>query len=191
MTKHFLLKIASLALFVPIFFGAAKAQSDLPKTEVGAFLTTIDLRDSVGEKPLGVGGRLTYNLNDNFAIDGEVSYFPENPAGNFGQTAAFAGVRAGVRTEKIGVFAKARPGAVRFGGDFFGVRNGGSQTKFAFDAGGVLEFYPSRRVIVRIDVGDTIIPFGDDRIFTGASINPVRPGTTHNLQASFGIGFRF
>ncbi len=166
------------------------AQTDEHPIEVGGFLTTIDFRDSAGEKPLGVGGRFTYNFTDNFALDSEIAYFPENPSGNFGQTVALAGVRAGVRTERIGVFGKVRPGIVHFGGEFFTARNE-SQSNFALDVGGVLEFYPSSRVIVRVDLGDTIIPFGDDTINSPLPPFILRPGTTHNFQGSFGIGFRF
>jgi hypothetical protein len=158
--------------------------------EVGAFLTTIDLSDSVREQPLGFGGRFTYNFTDNLAIDSEVSYFPEDPGGNFGQTIAVAGLRAGVRNKKFGAFVKARPGLVHFGGDaFFFVDD--NPVRFALDVGGVLEFYPSKRVILRVDIGDTIIPFGDDTINSPVPPLASSPGTTHNLQASFGVGFRF
>lgn len=57
------------------------------------------------------------------------------------------------------------------------------------DVGGVLEFYPSRKVLTRIDVGDTIIHYGDGSFFpTG-----IAPGSrnSHNLQISAGVGFRF
>jgi hypothetical protein len=179
----------AIALF--LFSSESFAQTREHPIEVGGFLTTIDLRDTVGEKPGGFGGRFAYNFTNNFAFDAEAAYFPENPSGNFGQTVALAGLRAGIRSESFGVFAKLRPGVVRFGGEFFRVRNDGSQNYFAVDVGGVLEFYPSPRVIVRLDFGDTIVPFGDNTINTGGLPPTIRPGTTHNFQGSFGIGFRF
>ncbi|MEO6588219.1 MAG: hypothetical protein ABIP06_02725 [Pyrinomonadaceae bacterium] len=148
------------------------------------------MKKSVSESPIGIGGRITYNINKYAAIDGEIVYFPQNPGGNFGESQALAGVKAGIRKEKFGLFAKARPGFVRFGGDFFKLRNGGAKSYFAMDVGGVVEFYPDSRVIIRADVGDTIIPFGNDRIQTGLA-TAISPGTTHNLQTSIGIGFRF
>jgi len=51
-----------------------------------------------------------------------------------------------------------------------------ANTDFSLDVGGVIEFYPSKLVTVRFDVGDTII----NRSFV-----------THNLQLCAGIGFRF
>lgn len=191
MNKHKFLKLPGVAFSLLLISINGFAQSDLRKTEIGFLLTTIDLNKSVGEKPLGVGGRFTYNANDYIAFDSEISYFPQNPSGDFGETAVLAGVRAGIRTDKIGVFAKARPGLIRFGGDSFKVYNGAARNNFAVDVGGVLEFYPNKRVIIRVDAGDTIIPFRNDGVRTGASIIPGTPGTTHNFQGSFGIGFRF
>lgn len=193
MNKYYLLNIFAILLSAGFIAAAANAQSqtDVPKTEIGAFVTAIDLNKSVGEKPLGFGGRFTYNLNNYVAIDSEAAYYPQNPSGDFGETQALIGVRAGIHTEKIGVFAKLRPGLVRFGGDGFKAYNGRARNNFALDVGGVLEFYPTEHFIVRVDLGDTIIPFGGDRIRTGASIIPRSPQTTHNFQGSFGIGFRF
>lgn len=191
MRKHHLLSILTIVLFLFVISVETRAQYDWRKTEAGFVITGLDVNDAVGEKPIGIGGRLGYNFNEYVAIDGQLNYFPENPQGNFGQTQGLLGVRAGVRVNKrIGVFAKVRPGFVRFGGDFFKVRNGGARNYFDLDVGGVLEFYPNSRVIVRVDYGDNIIMFGDDQI-NRATVAPVTPGTTHNLQASFGIGFRF
>lgn len=191
MMKHFNYNTnLSAVLFLFICCGAVFAQEDLRKIEIGAFVSAIKLKKSVSESPLGIGGRLTYNINKYAAIDGEIAHFPQNPSGNFGESQAFAGVKAGIRNEKFGLFAKARPGFVRFGGDFFKVRNGGAKSYFAMDVGGVFEFYPNSRVIIRADVGDTIIRFGNDRIQTGSAA-AISPGTTHNLQTGIGIGFRF
>jgi hypothetical protein len=191
MLGRHLVQLFGAVTFVFLFSLAAGAQTSEHPITVGGFVGTIDLRGPVGEKPLGFGGRVSYDFNDHFALDGEAAYFPQNPSGNFGQTAAFAGVKAGIRTKNVGVFAKARPGVVRFGGDFFKAYNGQSQNHFALDVGGVVEFYPSKRVVVRVDVGDTIIPFGQDPVRGPLPPFVTRPGTTHNLQASIGAGFRF
>jgi hypothetical protein len=191
MKRRCLVRMAGLATLVFLFSLVAVAQTSEHPITVGGFVGTIDLRASVDEKPLGFGGRLTYDFNDNFALDGEAAYFPQNPSGNFGQTVALAGLKAGYRSEKVGVFGKVRPGVVHFGGDFFKTYNGQSQSHFAVDVGGVLEFYPSQRVVVRVDLGDTIIPFGQDTIRGPLPPFITRPGTTHNFQASVGVGFRF
>jgi hypothetical protein len=174
-----------------LFSSESFAQTREHPFEVGGFLTTIDLRDLVGEKTGGLGGRFAYNFTDNFAFDSEVAYFIEDPSGNFGQTVALAGLRAGVRNENFGAFAKFRPGVMRFGGGVFRSLNNHSRNYFAVDVGASLEFYPSPRMIVRGDFGDTIVSFGANTINRPSTPSTIRPGTVHNFQASFGVGFRF
>jgi hypothetical protein len=65
-----------------------------------------------------------------------------------------------------------------------------SHNNFAFDAGGVLEFYPSSRAIVRLDAGDTIVRIRNAT--PGVLGSPVATSdTTHNFQFSVGFGYRF
>jgi hypothetical protein len=190
MQSRFLVQVMGVLIAMFLLSSQSFAQTEDHPIEVGVVVTTIDLRDSVAEKPLGIGVRFAYNFTRNLAIDGEIVHFPENPSNNFGQTIVLAGLKAGLRTEKFGAFAKARPGVAHFGGEAFRARNN-TQSRIAFDVGGVLEFYPSSRVIIRVDVGDTIIPFGDDVINRPVPPFVFRPGTTHNFQTSFGIGYRF
>jgi hypothetical protein len=69
------------------------------------------------------------------------------------------------------------------------------------DVGGVVEFYPSKRIVTRFDVGDTIIHFGRRNLntvlfdpltntFTPATI-PIPSRTSHNFQFMTSVGFRF
>jgi hypothetical protein len=189
MMKRCLTRSVSLLAFFFTLFSGALAQELTQRVEVGAAVSIIDLRSSIGEKTLGVGGRFTYNLADRFALDSEVVRFPQEN-GYYGYTQALAGVKAGFRYHRLGAFAKFRPGVVHFNGAGFRASNGGSKTNLAVDVGGVLELYSSsRRIAVRIDFGDTIIPFGDEVITRGGGLR-VRPGTTHNLQSSFGVSLR-
>jgi hypothetical protein len=65
-----------------------------------------------------------------------------------------------------------------------------SHNNLAVDVGGVLELYPSRRAIVRLDAGDTIVRI---RNATAGVIGApaVTTDTTHNFQFSVGFGYRF
>src|ERR1041384_3080050 len=165
----------------------------------------------------GFGGRIGYNVARCFTREAEANFFPrernvtDNDFNGGRKTEGLFGVKIGRRYKEVGVFAKARPGFVRFSqGDF--TRNGNiclavvptpigcfapkARTDFAFDLGGVLELYPSSRTIIRFDAGDTILR-------TGAHIVPVNTtnngtfavgvgsDTTHNFQGSIGIGYRF
>lgn len=194
------------------------AQSqDVPKYEIGAEFTTLQ-RDSFGTQRTepGVGARFTYNLNEMFAFEAAGYLFPARcgdctEGGRMHQIVG--GVKVGKRFEKWGVFAKARPGVVSFSqGEFNVVRipPGGvlpfetevkRTNNFALDLGGVIEFYPSRRIVTRFDVGDTMVHF-TRRTTNFVSFDPVtwvpilvpftRPArTTHNFQFSAGVGFRF
>lgn len=167
------------------------AQDELPKFEAGAQMSILRLKE-IRENPVGVGGRFHYNFHRSFALDNEVNYFPENPSGNFGETLALFGVRAGKRWDQVGVFAKARAGVIHFGGSFFDLRLS-EKTHPAFDVGGVLEYYVGRRVILRFDASDLIVPYGDTTIVTGLlpPIQLMRLGTQHNLHTSVGVAFRF
>ena len=179
------------ALLTP---AAALAQSgvDEHKFEVGAVLTGIDMRDSTGNKPLGVGVRFGYNFHEYAAFDSELAYYPKGSSGNFGETQGLFGVKAGKRFGKVpvGLFVKARPGFIKLGRDVTSRNPALGETRPALDLGGVLELYPSERSIVRIDYGDTIVSFGDT-LFNSALRPPRVIGTTHNKQASFGFAFRF
>lgn len=178
----------------------------------------------------GFGPRFTYNLTNHIALEGEGNFFPERhdendfgvPSGQIYQ--GQFGIKAGKRFKKMGLFIKGRPGFITFTkvSQFAGFRTItaihpftrvpvqienpefriGKATYFSTDLGGVVEFYPSRRLVTRFDIGDTIIRYGTYReplsiVCPGVQpfcIPPVfeRPAETkHNLQFSAGIGIRF
>ncbi len=148
----------------------------------------------------GVGGRFTFNLTENIAVEAEGNYFtrelfPFFRGGHMFQ-AQFGG-KVGKRFDRWGVFGKARPGFVGFTKAFeipFGAQTSSSfqcATKYlpSLDAGGVVEFYVSPRWMARFDVGDTIIWY-DEIAFPGTTF-AIPAVTRNNLQLSSGIGFRF
>lgn len=176
----------------------------------------------------GFGGRFGYNLTEDLAIEAELNFFPKadsfSPPGAFNDgnlIEGLFGLKAGKRFEKAGIFGKARPGFLYASkGDLqpgpgspcgqiltppVGSRcfQTTSKNSFAFDLGGVVELYPTKRTLIRLDVGDTIVRL-DKRNVT-AVLNPLPSGfpasslvifgvpaeTTHNFQGSVGIGFRF
>jgi hypothetical protein len=193
---------------------SVSAQTNEHKAEVGGLFTVVSLTDfqerlfpSIGngsDVMSGVGGRFGYNFHKYVALDAEVNFFPESHLANeeFGQKMqGFIGVKAGVRNDKVGVFAKARPGVMWFGE--FSSRGGCSSTAFgsvcgvshekdfAMDLGGVFEYYPTDRLIVRADVGDTIIRYQERQTRIGSLPVLVPAATKNNLQISLGIGWRF
>lgn len=176
----------------------------------------------------GFGARFTYNVTNDVAFEAEGNFFPRRgddfgvPGGQIYQ--GQFGVKAGKRFKKIGFFFKIRPGLVSFSkvSQFIGFKavtfihpihgvehfenaefRVGKATYLSTDLGGVVEFYPSRRIVTRLDIGDTIIRHGVYReplgivcplsAFGGCPTQLFeRPAETrHNLQFSAGIGFRF
>src|SRR6266536_1915719 len=168
----FLLKMTAVAICLLLSPLATRAQStDIPKYEVAAEFSSLTLNP--GHTEPGLGGRFTYNLNKNVALEAAGYFFPHScefcSTGRI--TEGLFGVKAGKRFEKWGIFGKARPGLVSFSkGAFNLVPIGGGGpfpfrvetnrlTNFALDVGGVLEFYPSRRIVTRFDFGDTMVRF--------------------------------
>jgi hypothetical protein len=193
--------------------GAAAQEGEAPKFEIGVQYSSLSINlPGFGgtEHAPGVGARVTYNLNDYFAVEAEGNIFPsvsqsDYTTGGDLQQAQF-GVKAGKRWKRFGLFAKARPGFVSFGDTLTPVQvesGGGTvfrfdrerKTHFSMDVGGVLEFYPSRRMLVRFDAGDTIIRYGEhaelQSSFPGPTvIGPAASQTMHNFQFTAGVGFR-
>jgi Outer membrane protein beta-barrel domain len=215
------------ALVLGLTFHDARAQSDEKKFEAGGQFSvlrvptrTIDASGFVfvtteqRDTEYGLGARIGYNFSKYFAAEAEVNFFPRDQELTGGKKLqGLFGVKVGKRFEKFGLFGKARPGFVRYQkGDYRFV--GGiavfpppivnfrpvARTNFAFDLGGVAEFYPSKRTIIRFDAGDTIVrlpvrnvaaiqlnsPFSTNLVVISAAAE-----TTHNLQLSVGFGVRF
>lgn len=208
--------VASLvALILLLGYSSARAQQpEPPKLEVGAQFSSLTLTEPGAKREVGIGARVTYNLTDNLAVEAEGNYFPSGSTKGFSPGGSILqgqfGLKAGKRWEKFGLFAKARPGFVSFDGTFEPKLLGTTaingvqfpvydferiirSTNFSMDLGGVVEAYPSRRVVVRFDVGDTMIRYGshDELDFSRTPElfrAPVR--TTHNFQFSAGVMFR-
>jgi hypothetical protein len=212
-------------LCLPLCTPEAKAQSDdVSKFELGVHFTSITKPDNDNAATqAGFGGRFTFNFNRSVALEAVGNFFPNScrfcgngpVAGDNSGTSAqgLFGVKAGRRFEKWGIFAKARTGVVSFSeGDSRYVQTGGGgafpfefQQKrlnnLAFDLGGVLEFYPSKRLVTRFEAGDTLIHYGA-RQTSFLSFDPTigalflvpfttRPDTRHNFQFTAGVGWRF
>lgn len=201
MDRKNLLVSSALLLFIAC---TACAQTQIAEHgfEIGGHYTAIRLK-TFDATVNGLGARLGYNFNRRFALDAEANFFPETHLGNeqVGQkTQAFIGVKAGARSKYVGVFAKARPG-VMFIGELtsgFNCRRGVGFTScrpqhnnFALDVGGIVEFYPSTRTIVRLDAGDTIIRERQTTLSFFGRPPLTTTDTTHNFQVSVGFSYRF
>ena len=139
-----------------------------PCTSAGSFTTL-----AIGAISPGFGVRGAFNVNRFVAFEAEMNHYLERGFGNGGTKIDWLlGVRVGQRWNRIGLFANLRPGVL-----WFSHFDGSDLRSFITDVGGVLEVYPGKRVMVRVDLGDTVV---------------VHDGTTTNhMQTAVGFGYRF
>lgn len=228
-----LIFLAAIVIVFSLHTQQARAQSDEKKLEIGGQFSLLQVptltANSTGivcvtipcpsasvtrdtHTDFGFGPRIGYNATSYLTLEAEMNFFPRDRDLEGGRKVqAVFGAKAGKRFERAGIFAKARPGFVRFSrGDFIGSPLGicpaifplpigcfqpVSKTNFAFDIGGVAELYPSTNTIIRLDAGDTIIRFADRRVAansnSGLGVLQLAAETKHNLQLSVGFGYRF
>lgn len=200
------------SIFLGLFVAsgaAAFAQTEPPRFEAGVQASVLRLSD-FGSTSTGIGGRFTFNVARWAALEAEGNFFPQDDVrlpesvANLRvthyrrRTDAFFGAKLGVRGDRLGLFAKVRPGFT-----VLSERNGSNacegdvcalvlllrpeyRTEFALDLGGVLEFYPSRQFVARFELGDTVI-----RHRSSAPPCWGSECTSHNLASKFGFGLRF
>src|SRR6185437_12015691 len=200
---------------------AQQQSSEPPKVEVAFYFTSLtgeEIQPSFSPNRIksesGLGARFTNNLTKHVALEAEGNLIPRNGFFAFPDSAGLKvqgqfGVKAGKRFERLGVFAKARPGLLSVGDILiqtstqtienvpfppitFSVFEVRRKNFLTLDVGGVLEFYPSRRVLIRFDAGDTMVDGGNVRSisFTNTPPPPLAR-ITHNFQFSSGVAFRF
>jgi Outer membrane protein beta-barrel domain len=200
---------ASVLLLVTLLASiSATAQSDDSRFEAGIQVSLMGRGSGIffDGASIGGGGRLTFNLNRYLALEGEMNYFPENGFGNLRRLQGQFGVKSGIRFKRFGLFGKIRPGfqdreyeVPIYCSQYIAIcplspyRVG--ETGFSMDLGGVFEFYPAKRITLRIDAGDTILTHNDQPIYIGPPRIYIFPAqsrhTSNTFQLSTGIGFRF
>lgn len=204
---------------------AARAQNNGSvkdeKFELAAEFTTMTFEP--GKTILGFGSRLTYNINSHVALEGATYFFPHDCqfcGRHSGQTVeGLFGVKIGKRFNKWGIFGKVRPGVLSSSEGqtnlFVGIPTTSPPSfllptiffvsrrlnSFAADVGGVVEYYPKKRIVTRLDFGETIIhysrnttnfPFFDPNT-SGFILRPstVPAQNRGALQFTASVGFRF
>jgi len=199
--------LSIVALFIVFMAGESHAhgQTAERKVELGFHYTSINL-GVFDSKEAGGGVRLSYNINNYLSVEAEGNLFEFSigdgpPTDDVLAAQGLVGAKAGLRNRHVGVFAKIRPGVVNF--PSLRVRRrfcnllqpcedaGRSGNRFALDTGAVLELYPTDRIIVRLDIGDTMIRFSDDSFFKSSAPVRIDDGFRHNFQFAVGVGFRF
>lgn len=169
---------------------AARAQA----VELGAQATHLDL-GVFDASAWGVGGRVGWEAWPLVTLEAEANVFPQDTGAVGPLVQALGGVKLGGRNRSFGLFAKLRPGVVRFDRDFIQPGTAciavvptpreclATRTNLALDFGSVVELYPTPRLIVRVDLGTTYIWYG--------SRGEARSRRYGNFQLGLGAAVRF
>ncbi len=172
--------------------------------EIGPLFTYLRVPDSFpinAQNQAEIGGRFSWNFSRHVALDAELEGSPfrttnlttSYQGGYILQS--FAGIKAGKRWDKFGIFGKFRPGLTSYSGVIRQFQSGtlgfARRTDPAFDLGGIAEFYVSRRLLLRYDFGDTIIHYNSSTITVSGQRISSPAEVKNNFQFSTAIAFRF
>lgn len=203
-----------LVSFSSVRTACAQQPSQPSKIEIGGQLSSLNIGTQVQPPfiPLrrspeaGFGGRFSYNLTRHVALEAEGNFFPHTAFTPGHLVQGQFGLKAGKRFDRFGIFAKGRPGFLTFSQLFtqtgtltdmvngrilvFPILDTRRRNFFSMDIGAVLEFYPSPRILVRFDAGDTMIHVGETPV-DPLSGRPPSTGIAHMFQFSSGVAVRF
>jgi hypothetical protein len=168
--------------------------------QAGASYTLLSL-SYPDQIPQGFGGWVSWDRVDASAdpsltvgLDAALNVFPNDHPIIGRQVQLVAGVRGGLRTDRLRALGRIRPGVVSFSERFIAPDTVCiaifpppeeclvEEENFAVDVGLTFEWLASPRIVLRVDLGDTLIRFS--REATDAS-------WTNNLQFAAGAGWRF
>jgi hypothetical protein len=202
-----------LALVCLLATTTASAQQPASRFEIAAQASLLRFSDFRFNTPVGIGGRVSYDVNTWLTFEGEVDYFPTDKIASAEEmtsigtlrfvqyrrrTEALVGVKAGTRGERLGVFLKARPGVARLTNKGTTCLGPGCalvlppptpvtyRAEFVFDAGGGIVLFPGHHLAARMEISDMII-----RHHSNVIPCPSAVCTTHNLSTRMGLGVRF
>src|SRR5579883_1017746 len=202
-----------LLLIFALLFARASAAQQYTSQEIGLGVvaqTASSYQENtsyVGSRHIFAGpqGRYTYNLSPSLAIEGSVGYLPgyqSTLAGDNGhELLVLAGVKAGWRGRRFGLYGKIEPGISSWSPGLILYKVGpGMQpqefsqrrSNFTLDYGGVFEWYPTRRTIVRFDLSQTLAAEYDQVLDRSGSLEITEPGhIAQHLGLGLSIAHRF
>jgi hypothetical protein len=167
-------------------------------------LLTLDRSEATLRDESSIGGFFTWDFSKYVGLDSSVLVFPRKvefvdfqQGGRMVQ--AVAGIRAGVRRGRFGVYVKVRPGVQIFTLTNAGLFAIGTTIlpasspfpDFALDVGGIIEYSASRHLMLRLDGGQTWLYY-PARTIPALGQPYQAPAFSENaMQVSLGVGFRF
>jgi len=113
---------------------------------------------------------------------------------------ALSGIKIGIRRDRMGYFAKVRPGIMTFGqterqiivhANNTVTFDNGMFSNFVLDTGAVLEVYPLRHSILRFEAGDATIFYLPKTVISAGQSYSISEQTLPSMLIGFGAGARF
>jgi hypothetical protein len=196
---------ARVAAFLALLAGSlafpARAQQGPPRFEAGAVIDYAHETLVEESNRLQLGGRFTWNIGSHFGLDAEITTSPFSTVSRGLYTGGRAtegllGAKYGKRWRKLGMFAKVRPGFLRYS-DVFGGFNfnsgqiselGAQTTSPVLEVGGIFEYYMSHRWMMRYDVGYATIWYAAR---TPPLAAPISASSNGAFQYSASLAYRF
>jgi hypothetical protein len=155
----------------------------------------------------GYGGWVSYGLKPHLRLDASAFRSPhDDMTGSYqdgGKEAlAFAGIKTGLRRDRVGIFFKARGGAIRFSRTYSGSNfptvdaylaaySGHPTWQTALDLGGVVEVYPARHLILRAEAGPALVFYRATTFGLEGQTYSIPASSGSSVLLLFGGGFRF
>lgn len=181
------------------------AQERPLRFEVAPVFSTYHAPDYLVSTQFKLGGRFTWNWLSHLALEGEYDSTLKSPVdatnfegGYFSQ--GLFGVKSGVRRRTWGVFARFRPGFIRYSAAIASVVSKPGSVTFtraplrdaAYDLGGGAEFFMSRHWLFRYDAGVVFVHEGKRSFeFNGQPSTLGSFTTKNNFESQVSVAFRF
>jgi hypothetical protein len=184
--------------------GPAAKQSTMEVGILFALQPKVHQLFSALEQDRGGGAWVSWNFSRYFGVDATAYYLPHNDKTiNYNDGGAtlegFAGIKAGIRRDHIGYFAKVRPGSIVFTNVLDslteipgGLLNTHSKSpNFALDTGAIVELYPSAHSVLRVEAGNASIFYSQRTIRVDGQPATVNSPEAASVLLLFGAGLRF
>ena len=182
------------------------AQSSNRGLEVGAHVSTLQLNE-FDITDTGIGVTTTWRVAPAIAIDGALTAFPGDRdfvgdrIASQRRTLGVVGARSGIRRGPVELFGRARAGFLHFAEQEsavcvaisafptpLGCQLAAGYTALAVDLGGGVTV-GAGRLHLRFDAGDLVVRYGLKAFRRSGKLTD--GFSSHNLQASAGLGWRF
>jgi hypothetical protein len=164
-----------------------------------ALQPTINLENTDLGLPSGAAITGSHFLRPWLALDSSIILLGGGDTPTFqdggGQLQFFSGVKLGLQRSRYGVYFKARPGLIRFSKALQDAPVAPPPTdivnQFGGDVGAVFEAYPARHVVLRFDLGETLIHYSAVTPMVTYGTNYAYPFNASAPQFMMGVGWRY